>query len=239
MMLASPATATGRADTHLCDAATADTLGARVHVDLVGPLMELRAAAARDGFALTLDSGFRSFDRQLSIWNGKVTGARAVLDSTGAPLDITTLTPHELMLAILRWSALPGASRHHWGTDIDVFDAATTPEGYEVQLIPAEVDPGGMHGAMHAWLDERIATGRAFGFYRPYDRDRGGVAPERWHLSFAPVATEFTSRLTLPLLHDTVQGAEMALKEVVLTHLEELFERFVQNVSPPPSPSAT
>ncbi|MCZ8486094.1 D-alanyl-D-alanine carboxypeptidase family protein [Vibrio lentus] len=23
--------------------------------------------------------------------------------------------------AILRWSALPGASRHHWGCDFDVF----------------------------------------------------------------------------------------------------------------------
>ena len=31
--------------------------------------------------------------------------------------------------AILCWSALPGGSRHHWGTDCDVIDAAALPAG--------------------------------------------------------------------------------------------------------------
>ncbi|NIM47861.1 MAG: D-alanyl-D-alanine carboxypeptidase family protein, partial [Gemmatimonadales bacterium] len=86
----------------------------------------------------------------------------------------------------LRWSALPGASRHHWGTDLDVYDLAARPEGYEVELIPEEVDAGGMFGPLHEWLDGRIAADAAFGFFRPYERDRQGVAPERWHLSYAP-----------------------------------------------------
>jgi LAS superfamily LD-carboxypeptidase LdcB len=229
------ATVVGLTDQHLCDDYTALTLGAAVHADAVADLMRLRDAAASAGFALTLLSGFRSFERQRRIWNRKVDGEVAVLDSTGAPLDITALSPHALMLAIMRWSALPGASRHHWGTDIDVYDAATTPEGYVVELIPAEVDPGGMHGAMHAWLDVRIASGTSFGFYRPYDRDRDGVAPERWHLSYAPVATQCETLLTLDVLRDTIVAGDLHLADVILEHLPELYERFVRNVAPPPS----
>jgi LAS superfamily LD-carboxypeptidase LdcB len=228
-----PATVVGLTDHHLCDEATATLLGARVHVDAVTDLERLRSAAAEAGFALTVLSGFRSFAQQRSIWNRKVDGERAVLDSFGVPLDIRTLMPNELMLAIMRWSALPGASRHHWGTDIDVYDFATTPEGYQVELIPAEVDAGGMHGAMHEWLDDRIASGTSFGFYRPYDRDRGGVAPERWHLSYAPVAQACEALLTEDVLRDTIAAGDLRLADVILHHLPELYVRFVRNVAPP------
>jgi LAS superfamily LD-carboxypeptidase LdcB len=228
-----PAQLVGLADDHLCDAATAESLGAFVHRDVVAPLTALHDAARTAGFDLRLTSGFRGFERQRSIWNRKVAGELAVLDSCGTPLDIATLTPHELMLAILRWSALPGASRHHWGTDIDVYDAAATPAGYEVQLIPAEVDAGGMHAPLHEWLDARIAANAAFGFYRPYDRDRGGVAPERWHLSYAPLSSHFLSQLTPALLHDTIAQGDLLLGEEILAHLPALIDRFVTNVSHP------
>lgn len=224
----------GQSELHLCTPAEEALLGARVHRDVVSPLLELRMAARVAGFDLTVLSGFRGFDRQLSIWNRKVSGELAVLDSSGAPLDIATLTPRQLVLAILRWSALPGASRHHWGTDMDVYDAAATPPGYEVQLLPSEVERGGMHAPLHEWLDERIAAGAAFGFFRPYDRDRGGVAPERWHLSYAPIASEYAHLLTVDVLRTTLAAADMRLKEVVLAELEMLYERFVTNASQAP-----
>jgi len=230
-----PTILTGRTETHLCAPADAEDLGAPVHRDVVGPFRMLREAAAREGFDLRILSGFRGFDRQLSIWNRKAGGELAVLDSAAVPLDILSLSERELAFAILRWSALPGASRHHWGTDVDVIDAAARPEGYEVELVPEEVDSGGMFGPLHDWLDTRIAASTSFGFFRPYDRDRGGVAPERWHLSCAPVAASFVSGVTPDVLRDTVRGAEMRLKGVVLDHLEEIFERFVVNTGSPPA----
>ena len=112
-----------------------------------------------------------------------------MLDSQRDAPGHRQLTERELVFAILRWSALPGASRHHWGTDLDVFDAAARPEGYEIELIPEEVDPGGMFGPLHDWLDEQDRRiGRPSGSSGPYDLDRDGVAPERWHLSCGPVA---------------------------------------------------
>lgn len=230
-----PSVLTGRTASHLCSAAHAEALGAFVHRDVVEPFLALRDAGRAHGFELAIDSGFRDFERQRSIWNRKVRGELKVLDSDAVPLDITTLSQRELALAILRWSALPGASRHHWGTELDVFDAAARPEGYVVELIPDEVNPGGMFGPLHAWLDERMAAGTAFGFFRPYDRDRGGVAPERWHLSCAPVATPLEGALTVEVLRATLSAAELELKDTVLEMLDEIHERYVINVGRPPS----
>lgn len=228
-------TLVGQHDAHLTTDPDQHGVGARLHVEALAPFLALREAAREAGFDLRVRSGFRSFQHQASIWNRKARGERPVLDSDAQPLDIATLTPSALAFAILRWSALPGASRHHWGTDLDVCDAATTPEGYQIQLIPAEVNPGGMHGPLHAWLDARIAAGTAFGFYRPYDVDRGGVAPERWHLSYAPVALEYLQSLTPALLRETIGEADLMLKDVVLPRLDEIHARFVVNVSAPPA----
>lgn len=222
---------TGQVESHLCAPEIGESLGGRLHVDVLDDFLHLQAEATAHGFALTIHSAFRGFDRQRSIWNRKATGQLAVLDSNAQPIDISTLDARGLVYAILRWSALPGASRHHWGTDLDVYDAATTPEGYELQLIPAEVDPGGMHGALHAWLDERMATGRSFGFHRPYDVDRGGVAPERWHVSYAPLASVLERELTIDVLRHAIVGAGLSLEDTVLEHLDDIYARFVTNVS--------
>lgn len=224
---------TGTTEAHLCSSADATSLGDRVHRQVVAPFRELQREARGAGFDLRILSGFRSFARQLAIWNDKATGKRPVLDSHAVPLDIATLSEQDLVFAILRWSALPGASRHHWGTDIDVYDAAATPERYEIELIPDEVNPGGMFGPLHAWLDERIATGDAFGFFRPYSEDRHGVAPERWHVSYAPVAAVYLEQLTTDVLRATIEQADVRLKETVLEHLDEIYERFVINLNRP------
>ena len=217
----------------LCSDADAAALGAPVHRAVVPALRALRDDAAGAGFDLRVLSGFRDFDRQLSIWNRKVGGELAVLDSDAVPIDISSLDDRELMFSILRWSALPGTSRHHWGTDVDVFDAAARPDGYEIELIPEEVDAGGMFAPLHEWLDLRISAGEAHGFFRPYDRDRGGVAPERWHLSHRPLAVRYEEAWTIDALRSALTDAEIALKETVLEHLDEIWNRFVININVP------
>jgi LAS superfamily LD-carboxypeptidase LdcB len=222
---------TGQTEQHLCSSADAARLGAPVHRDVVGPFEKLREEARKEGFDVRIESAFRGFDRQLGIWNRKAGGQQAVLDSAAVPLDITKLSERDLVYAILRWSALPGASRHHWGTDIDIFDEAARPEGYVVQEIPEEVNPGGMFGPLHQWLDGRIAAGTSFGFFRPYDEDRTGVAPERWHISYAPISDTLLLRLTPDVLRETVRQADLRLKDVVLRELDAIYQRFVVNIN--------
>jgi LAS superfamily LD-carboxypeptidase LdcB len=227
-----PGILVGQDETHLCSAEDAEWLTVSVHREVVDPFRELASAAAGAGFDLAILSGFRSFDKQLSIWNRKARGELAVFDSDARALDITSLSDRELVFSILRWSALPGASRHHWGTDLDVYDAAAKPAGYEIELIPSEYQSGGMFAPLSHWLDERIANGSAFGFFRPYDRDRNGVAPERWHLSYAPLASVYARMLSLALFRRTIESADMMLKDVVLAHLDEIVARFVTNTNP-------
>jgi LAS superfamily LD-carboxypeptidase LdcB len=222
----------GQDESHLCSAEDAAELGVSVHRDVVEPFRALRTHAASAGFDVAILSGFRGFDRQLSIWNRKVAGELPVLDSNAQPLDITRLSELELVFAILRWSALPGASRHHWGTDLDVYDEAARPEDYEIELVPSEYDGDGLFSPFSRWLDERIAGGTSLGFFRPYDRDRGGIAPERWHLTYAPCARAFEQALTPELLRGTIHSADMRLKNVVLANLDEIVRRFVKNTNP-------
>jgi LAS superfamily LD-carboxypeptidase LdcB len=204
-----------------------DVLGCPVHPAIVAPFEALRSDAARAGFELKIVSGFRSFDRQLAIWNAKASGRRPLLDSDGQALCFNELSCEQLLDAILRWSALPGASRHHWGSDIDVYDAAAVASDYSVQLSPQEVNDGGPFAPLHDWLDHQLANGASYGFFRPYAEDRGGIAPERWHLSYAPLSARCESALTPGRLRQVLAEADIELKEPILTHLDELYRRYV------------
>ena len=214
---------TGRDDSHLAILAH----GHRLHPQAAAAFTLLQAEASEAGFELAIASSYRSYERQLAIFNGKASGQRAVHDHGGRPLDIAALAPEAKLAAILRFSALPGTSRHHWGTDLDVYDAAAIPEGYQLQLDPAEVAPGGMFDALHCWLDERMASGKSHGFYRPYGEDRGGVAVERWHLSYAPISRRCEHLLQSEDLLQCWRG-ELALLDEVEANLEGILARYVQ-----------
>lgn len=213
---------------------------ARVHRGMRPALHQLSLAARAEGFELHIASGYRSFERQCAIWNAKAQGARPVLDDAGYPLDPLALTAAERIHAILRWSALPGASRHHWGTDIDVYDGSRLAEGESVQLTQAETEGSGPFAAFHQWLSDYLAGDENPGFYRPYDRDRGGVAPEPWHLSFAPLANRYYRGMTVALLQETLESRDVALKRELLPLLPELVARYVQvPEGPEPAPQST
>ena len=223
-----PRQLTGADDSHLVELPD----GHRLQRAAAEAFLRLQRDAAAAGFDLAIASSFRSFQRQLLIWNGKAGGERPVHDDRGAPVALDTLPPPARVRAILRYSALPGASRHHWGTDLDVYDAGALAAGERVQLVPAEVAPGGVFDALHRWLDERMAAGASHGFYRPYALDRGGVAPERWHLSFAPLAQDCSGRVDARLLRDCwareLARGTLALQEAVEAALEEIVERYVE-----------
>lgn len=207
-----------------------------LHPDVIGPLHALCGRAAAAGLALRVASGFRSFERQLAIWNAKARGERPVLDAQGRRRDMHALGDRERMYAILRWSALPGASRHHWGTDIDVWDASAVAADYPLQLVAEEYAPGGPFFALHAWLTRELGAGTEF--FRPYATDTGGVAPEPWHLSYAPVAREFEARLSPQLLRDAIEAADIELKTVILEDLDTILARFVRGARCIPSGDA-
>lgn len=201
-------------------------LACRVHRQMLDPLLFLAERAASAGFILKVASSYRSFDRQLLIWNNKARGLRPVLNDAGEVIDINSLSECDKVFAILRWSALPGASRHHWGTDIDVYGSVHIDPEYQLQLTLAETQGDGPFAEFHRWLDDELAQGNS-DFFRPYAQDRGGIAPEPWHLSYTPLATVFSRQLTQELLREQLEKTDLELKQVVLDNLDEIYSRFI------------
>ncbi|HVH05900.1 MAG TPA: M15 family metallopeptidase [Myxococcota bacterium] len=191
----------------------------------------MREAAALAGFDLVPVSSFRDFGRQRAIWNAKFRGERAALDRAGKPMDMTTLGPGARVEAILLWSALPGASRHHWGSDVDVADGKPMAAGYVPKLEVGEYRGGGPFAALSAWLGANM---RRFGFYRPYTRRRRGVQPEPWHLSYAPVARPALAKMSVRLLAEAIRGADVEGETEILSRLPAIRERYLLDVDAPP-----
>ena len=204
-----------------------------IHGDIHKDFLNLRESSREEGFDLAVVSGYRSFEDQKTIWNAKARGERPLLDDRGEALDVSQLSPRDTVFSILRWSAFPGTSRHHWGCDIDVIDKSALIE--DITLTPSEAD--GPFGPLHEWLDGVISRGQSCGFYRPYERDLGGVAPERWHLSYAPLSLPLAKHYGFDVFHDFLHGSlarGIELVDVVRKNAEDIFSRFIINTSPPP-----
>lgn len=222
-----PEELTGRSRTHIAE--VAEPVCA-LHVDAVAAFDALRRAAGGAGFELEPVSSFRDFARQLSIWNRKWSGEAPLHDAQGKLIDPAGLSAAERVEAILRWSALPGASRHHWGTDLDLIDRRAVPPGYRVQLVGAEYAPGGPFAPLAAWLQSNAAR---FGFFRPYRGVLSGVGAEPWHFSFAPVAEPARRRLTPAVLREALERSALEGREAVLPRIEELHARYVAAIDWP------
>jgi LAS superfamily LD-carboxypeptidase LdcB len=218
---------TGRVRTHIADL---EEPRCALHAHVAAPFLNLRRAALADGFDLVPVSSFRDFSRQLSIWNAKFSGQKLLLDAAGQVLDSGELSPRERIEAILLWSALPGASRHHWGTDIDIADGNAGPPGYRPQLTPEEFAPAGPFAPLAEWLELNAAR---FGFFRPFRGVLSGVQPEPWHFSFAPVAESARRGLSVAVLREAIAAAPLLGKVEVLEQLDELHARYVTKIDWP------
>ena len=202
--------------------------GVQLHRDVIEPLTTLCEKAREAGFRLEIASGFRSFDRQLAIWNAKARGERQVLDKQGKPIAVGSLDDEALLWAILQWSALPGTSRHHWGTDMDIWDSAAVDNAYCLKLEVAEYTDNGPFAPLIAWLDGQVEGGTT-DFYFPYARYQGGVMPEPWHISYQPLASGFAQRLTADKVAGVIGESPICLKRQILENIEQIMDRFVQS----------
>lgn len=137
--------------------------------------IEMKRAAYSAGFDVKMVSSFRSFDRQRAIWN------RKYIKFT----EIDGIQPMDAILKIVEYSTIPGTSRHHWGTDIDIIDGYAKTSG-DV-LVPEKFEDQGPFAPFKKWLDE---NSEKFGFYLVYTDDyfRKGFKYEPWHYSYAPLS---------------------------------------------------
>jgi len=119
-------------------------------------------------------SGYRSFEKQKQIFENKY----SLYLSEG-------MSPKQAIKKIIEYSTIPGTSRHHWGTDVDIFDGSVPkPESI---LEEENYYDKGPYTKLKQWLDKNA---NSYGFYEVYTNnpDRKGFKHEPWHYSYAPIA---------------------------------------------------
>lgn len=230
----SPEQLTGRDRSHVVRY-EGDDWHCELHPAALEAFLQMRAVALGDGLDIVPVSSFRDFERQAAIWNAKFRGERAMLDRSGALLDASGLDDAARVQAILLWSALPGASRHHWGSDFDVIDRAALTgrwQQYRPQLLPEEFAHDAVFERLNLWLAQNAAD---HGFFRPYDSDRErGVRPEPWHLSFAPLSVPALAAFDEEVLASALRAGEVAGIGSVLQQLPEIVRDYVRGIDSAP-----
>jgi LAS superfamily LD-carboxypeptidase LdcB len=218
---------TGRSRTHVVQFAE-PRFAAQPQV--VQAFLAMRSAADKDGFDLVPFSSFRDYDTQLRIWNQKFAGKKPFYDPHGNVRDFASLTERQVVECILNWSALPGGSRHQWGTEIDVVDGNAMSEGYSPKLLPQEIAVGGIFRDLHRWLDLNMSV---FGFFRPYNYFSGGMYPEPWHLSFAPASMDAIQSVTMDVLMEVTKNAQILGRDIAIGMMEFIYEKHILNYVKP------
>lgn len=173
--------------------------GFQLRKEACDAFMAMKAAAYQDGIDLKIVSAYRSFDRQQAIFE------RKFINNTQEGME-----PLEAIDKIIEYSTIPGTSRHHWGTEIDVIDGYPEVEG-DV-LVAEKFEEGGPFELMKQWMDEHAES---FGFYLVYTDHpkRRGFKYEPWHYSYAPLSRPmldtFRRKNILALLaEEDFEGAE-------------------------------
>ncbi len=199
----------------------------RVHRLVKTALLTLTKALENAGLSVVIVSHWRTFLQQATIWNEKWEGLRPVLDRKSIPLDVQTLSDQEKFESLCFWSAVPGTSRHHWGTDFDIFLKSPIDSGYKIRLIPDEFSSSGVCGKLEEWMREHLEE---YGFYRPYQTQKGGVFPEPWHISHRTTATECLNQLKATEVAQLIMQHQLHGGEIVCQNLEKYFQNYVYNI---------
>ncbi|WP_276389820.1 M15 family metallopeptidase [Eudoraea chungangensis] len=137
--------------------------------------LNMRDVALDSGIDIKIVSSYRSFERQAQIFE------RKYLSYT----EESNMIPLDAIDKIVEYSTIPGTSRHHWGTDMDIIDGTVEPQG-DV-LVTEKFEGKGPYSPLKEWMDK---NSESFGFYLVYTDDpkRRGFKYEPWHYSYAPLS---------------------------------------------------
>lgn len=174
--------------------------------EALNAFIEMKDAAKADGLDLIIVSATRNYNSQKGIWEAKWNGARKV-----EGIDLRTIKdPVERAKMILLYSSMPGTSRHHWGTDIDI--NSVSPSYFESKKGKK----------IFQWLTENASS---FGFCQTYTQKDSlrpnGYEEEKWHWSFIPISQHLTEQYKLRITYDMIsdfKGSETAEKIDVINN---------------------
>jgi zinc D-Ala-D-Ala carboxypeptidase len=151
---------------------------------------EMAKGAKKDGVNLIIISATRNFDSQKKIWENKWNGITKVEGK-----DLTTIPDlKERARLILLYSSMPGTSRHHWGTDVDL------------NSLDNDYFLSGDGLKIYRWLS---AHAYEYGFCQPYSskaNGRKGYEEEKWHWSYLPLSKPLLNEYNQLISYSDING---------------------------------
>lgn len=183
-------------------------------------LKKMQAAALIDGIKIEVASGYRSFNRQRQIWNRKYKKYKA-----------QGLQPDAIFNKIVEYSTVPGTSRHHWGTDMDLIDGNANYSGSV--LVTSKYHGDGPFCKLKDWMDSNSST---FGFELVYtmNNNRTGFEYEPWHYSYAPVSKKYLQEYLSQIDFVNFLRSEniMGMDQISDARLKRYYQEHVQGINP-------
>lgn len=145
--------------------------------------LKMQHAALRDHISIQIVSSYRSYNHQKNIWNRKF----QKFISEG-------LSPKESINKIIQYTTLPGTSRHHWGTDIDIIDGSV--KHVRNMLVEDNYLKDGIYSRLKQWMD---LNSEKYGFYLVYNNnlERKGFKYEPWHYSYKVLSKKMLEDFSL------------------------------------------
>ncbi len=145
--------------------------GMYMRMEAYKAFIDMYNAALSQGVSLKIVSAYRSFYHQKYIWEAKWTGKRKV---DGENLAECNKGDYYKAKKILLYSSMPGSSRHHWGTDIDI------------NSVEDDYFLDGKGKKEFEWLRNHASE---YGYCQVYTADRNiGYQEEKWHWSYLPLS---------------------------------------------------
>ena len=186
--------------------------------EALNAFLQMAKDAEKSNVELRIVSATRNFNYQKNLWNNKWDGTTLV---DNKDLSKTITDESERFDKILEYSAAPGTSRHHFGTDIDINGVSPT----YIDTKEGEQE--------YEWLTQNAAL---YGFCQPYNKkntgtinDRiNGYNEEKWHWSYIPLAKSFTQEYKNLIKDEDIKG--FLGDEYVKDH--DLINNYVLSINP-------
>ncbi|MEZ4910938.1 MAG: M15 family metallopeptidase [Saprospiraceae bacterium] len=182
-------------DFEMIDTKYASKSGMYLQKDAYHAFITMYEAAKKDGITLKILSATRNFNDQKRIWENKWTGKTILSNGENAAKHYPR--PADRAKKILEFSSMPGTSRHHWGTDIDL--NALNNGWFET-----------IHGKkVYQWLQLHASE---FGYCQPYKAKSAyrptGYEEEKWHWTYMPIAGRITTQIGRSFSDNQIVGFE-------------------------------
>lgn len=185
--------------------------GFKLRQEAYKAFLKMASAALKDNIDIQVVSSYRNFDHQNRIWKRKY---KSFTKQDLSPLD----TIHK----IIEYSTIPGTSRHHWGTDLDLIDG--NPNQPINVLVTKHFEENGPFSELKKWMD---SNANSFGFYLVYTNNekRKGFKYEPWHYSYKPLSEIYLKdyqELDIPELlnNEDIMGKENLTGEFIKSYIK-------------------